>query len=276
MQVGILTAPFGDTTLDKVIQFAHAEGFGALEIACGPGSKHIDPTTITDAEIDAIKGQLAGTDVQISSLAFYTDVVNPATRASQAQVFKKVVDTASKLDVDVICTLAGMPVEGKDRFATIREDCKAAFPPLVEYAADKGINVCLENWFATNIQNLAHFEAMFEAVPHETFGLNYDPSHLVHQEIDYLRAVDHFKDRIFHTHAKDCEIRYWERSWIGTLNGGWWRYVIPGYGLIDWGIYIAQLKRCGFDGVLSIEHEDGALGREEGFRKGLAHLKQFA
>ena len=92
----------------------------------------------------------------------------------------------------------------------------------------------------------------------------------------YLKAVDVFKDRIFHTHAKDTEIRYDQRAWIGVLNSGWWRYVVPGYGLINWGIYIARLKRAGYDGVLSIEHEDGALGREQGMEKGLAHLKQFA
>lgn len=276
MQVGFLTAPFGGESLENVVHFARNAGFDALEVASGPGSKHVDPTQLTDAEVERIKSLFAESGLAISSLAWYSDLVKPETREAQGQVFRQVVDAASKLGTGIVCTLAGMPVEGKDRFKTIAEDCKPAFTPLLKYAADKGIKVCLENWFATNIQNLPHFEAMFEAVPAENFGLNYDPSHLVHQEIDYLKAVDVFKERIFHTHAKDTEIRYDQRAWIGVLNPGWWRYVIPGFGLIDWGIYIARLRRAGYDGVLSIEHEDGTLGREQGMEKGLAHLKQFA
>jgi len=68
-----------------------------------------------------------------------------------------------------------------------------------------------------------------------------------------------------------------KKAYLGSQSGrGWWRYVIPGYGEINWGVYIARLKDNGFDGVLSIEHEDRALGREEGFLKALEHLSQFA
>jgi len=101
-------------------------------------------------------------------------------------------------------------------------------------------------------------------VPDDNFGLNFDPSHLVWQGIDYLQAVEVFAKRIFHTHAKDTEIVQHKLRWLGCLEGGWWRY------------YIARLRRNGYDGILSIEHEDSALGREEGFIKGLQHLRQFA
>ncbi len=169
-----------------------------------------------------------------------------------------------------------MPAAGKDRFQTIEDDCKEVFTgPLVEYAGERGIKIALENWFATNLQNLAHFDRMFQVIPHENFGLNYDPSHLVHQEIDYLKAVHHFKDRIFHTHAKDTEIRYWERSWIGTLNPGWWRYVIPATASIDWGVYFAQLRRTGYNNVVSRARGRRARARRR-YGKGLAYLRQFA
>lgn len=275
MHVGFLTAPFGGDSLESVVAFAARAGFASLEVASGPGSKHLDPTTFSSADAERIKKLFADNKIQISSLAWYTDLVNPATREEQAKTFRKLVDAAKALDVDIVCTLAGMPVQGKDRFKTIAEDGKAAFTPLVEYAADNGIKVCLENWFATNIQNLLHFDAIFTAIPHENFGLNFDPSHLVHQEIDYLRAVDEFKSRIFHSHAKDTEVRRYLRDRIGSLNGGWWRYVIPGTGVIDWGEYMAHLRVAGYDGVLSIEHEDGLVGREQGMEMGLRHLNQF-
>jgi sugar phosphate isomerase/epimerase len=275
MQVGFLTAPFGGEPLEKVVEFAAKAGFDCLEVASGPGSKHFDFTAASDADIAGVRRLFDDHSLRISSLAWYTDLVAPATRQERAGQFRQLVDAAVKLGVDVVCTLGGMPVEGKDRFATIEEDCRAAFTPLVEYAGEKGVKVALENWFATNLQNLAHFQRMFEVIPHANYGLNFDPSHLVHQEIDYLKAVDHFKDRIFHTHAKDTEIRYYQRAWIGTLNGGWWRYVVPGTGVIDWGQYIAHLRFAGYDGVLSIEHEDGKVGREQGMEIGLRHLKQF-
>lgn len=276
MQVGILTGPFRNESLEHVIEFAGANDFDALEVASGPGSTHLDQTNLTDARVSEIKKLLEANKVEISSLAWYTNMTAPEGREETAENFRLLIDAAEKLGVGVVCTLAGMPVPGKDKFKTIQEDAAEVFPPLVEYAASKGIKVALENWFATNIQGLAHFDKMFEVVPHENFGLNYDPSHLLHQGIDYIGAVEKFKTRIFHTHAKDTEVRDDKLAYLGNQMGGWWRYVIPGLGRVKWGEYIAALRRVGYNGVLSIEHEDGALGREEGFIKGKNYLRLFA
>ncbi len=276
MQIGFLTAPFRNETLERVIEFAGANGFQALEVASAPGGGHIDFANLTDARTAEIKGLLQKHSVRISSLAWYTNMTDVAKRDENARNFRLLIDAAQKLDVEVVCTLAGMPVEGKDKIKTIEEDCSAVFTPLVEYAASKGIKIALENWFATCLQGLAHFDRMFEVVPHENFGLNFDPSHLVHQQIDYIAAVERYANRIFHTHAKDTEIREDKLRYLGNQMGGWWRYVIPGFGRVRWGEYIACLRRNGYNGVLSIEHEDGAMGREEGFIKGKNYLSLFA
>lgn len=276
MQVGILTSPFGGEPLENVIAFAGANGFDALEVSSGPGSRHIDITSLTDARVGEIKKLLEANRLEISSLAWYTNMTAVQGREETAKNFRLLVDSAEKLGVGVVCTLAGMPVEGKDKFKTIEEDASVVFPPLVEYAASKGIKVALENWFATSIQGLAHFDKMFQVVPHENFGLNFDPSHLMWQGIDYCAAVDRFAKRIFHTHAKDTEVREDKLAYLGNQERGWWRYVIPGFGRVKWGEYIAALRRNGYNGVLSIEHEDGALGREEGFIKGKNYLRLFA
>ena len=276
MQVGMLTGPFRNESLEEVIAFAGANGFDALEVSSGPGARHIDITNLPDSRVSDIKKLLEANKLVISSLAWYTNMTNAEGREETAKNFRLLVDCAGKLGVGVVCTLAGMPVAGKDKFKTIEEDAAVVFPPLVEYAASKGIKVALENWYATNIQGLAHFDKMFEAVPHENFGLNFDPSHLIWQGIDYCAAVDRFAKRIFHTHAKDTEVRDDKLAYLGNQMGGWWRYVIPGFGRIKWGEYIAALRRNGYNGVLSIEHEDGVLGREEGFIKGKNYLKMFA
>lgn len=274
MQVGILTSPFRNETLDHVIEFAGKNGIDALEVASGPGARHLDITSLSDARVSEIKKLLEVNGVEISSLAWYTDMTAP-NREETAKNFRLLVDAAEKLGVGVVCTLAGMPVEGKNKLKTIQEDCSVVFPPLAEYAASKGINIALENWFATCLQGLAEFDMMFEAVPNENFGLNYDPSHLMWQGIDYIGAVERFGSRIFHTHAKDTEIREDKLRYLGSLAGGWWCYVIPGFGRVKWGEYITALRKVKYDGVISIEHEDSNFSVEEGFIKGKNYLRLF-
>ena len=276
MQVGILTAPFRQEPLEDIIAFAGQNGIDALEVASEPGSKQIDPTNFSGDRAAQIKKALESNNVVISSLAWYTNMTDTAKRDQTAKNFRLLVDAAEKLDVDVVCALAGMPVEGKNKLKTIEEDCSAVFPPLVEYAASKGIKIALENWFATCLQGLAQFDRMFQVVPNDNFGLNFDPSHLLWQGIDYIAAVERFAERIFHTHAKDTEVRDDKLAYLGNQESGWWRYVIPGLGRVKWGEYIAALRRNGYNGVLSIEHEDSAIGREEGFIKGKNYLKIFA
>lgn len=277
MEIGILTAPFAGEPLEVVAAFAGEHGFAALEVVAGPGSKHVDITNFTQADAERVLELMERRALRISSLAFYTNTTpaDPQERAQVIEHLKKAVDAAKLLDVDVVCTLGGMPVPGKDKFKTIEEDCKQVFPPALEYAGERGVKIALENWYATNMQGLEHWKCMFETVPHENFGLNFDPSHLIWQGIDYIAAVHHFGKRIFHTHAKDTEIREDRLRWLGNQAHGWWRYVIPGFGAVRWGEYIGALRAVGYDGVLSIEHEDSAFGREEGFLAGKRYLTQF-
>jgi sugar phosphate isomerase/epimerase len=234
----------------------------------------LDVSTLTQADADRIRKLLAANNVTISSLAWYTNMTAPDRDAVNAS-FQKLIDCAVMLGVDVVCTLAGMPVEGKTKLKTIEEDCSQVFPPILQYARSRNVKVALENWFATCLQGLAEFDRMFEVIPDENFGLNFDPSHLLWQGIDYIAAVHRFSGRIFHTHAKDTEVRAERLAYLGNQAGGWWRYVIPGFGQVSWGEYIAALRRAGYDGVLSIEHEDGTFPAEEGFIKGKNYLRTY-
>jgi sugar phosphate isomerase/epimerase len=125
------------------------------------------------------------------------------------------------------------------------------------------------------LQGIDTLECLFETIPDDNFGLNYDPSHLYHQDCDHLAPVSMFGKRIFHTHAKDTLVDKAKRARVGIHASGWWRYVIPGFGNINWGEYITHLRMNGYNGVLSIEHEDDTQSREEGFRRGAWHLEQF-
>jgi sugar phosphate isomerase/epimerase len=276
MQIGILTARFNadEWPLDRIITWAGQNGIDCLEVAV-PG--HLDP-----AELLAEKGQpalnkkLKSAGVRISSLARYATQINdpdPAVRDEQAKALVATIQAAESLGVDTVCVLAGLPAPGKTKMQTIREDLPAVFAPILAEAAKRGVRIAMENWFRTNIQHLEHWKAIFEVLPQENFGLNFDPSHLLWQGIDYLGAVEEFADRIFHTHAKDCAIDDAVLQRLGVLAGGWWRYTIPGTGRVAWGEYLGKLREVGFDGAVSIEHEDRTLGAEEGFRMGAAYLR---
>ena len=274
MQVGMLTAPFGRDDLDTVVGFASCAGFDALEVAVG--TAHCDLSGRFDA--GKLKGTAEEAGLRISSLAAYVDVTagDAGERKSNRATIDKSLRVCEKMDVDVLCLMAGRPPEGMSREDCIRDMAAPYFKTVCKKAADKGIKLAMENWFATNIQHLGHWDMIFDLVPDSNFGLNFDPSHLYWQDIDYLLAVERYADRIFHTHAKDTEIVAHKKAFVGSQVGGWWRYVIPGLGDIDWGVYCARLRNNGFNGVLSIEHEDSAVGREEGFRLGAAFLRQFA
>lgn len=275
MKVGMLTAPFRDEDLDAVMQFAGDVDIQALEIMAHPGSNHIDPATMSAKQLDRIRDRAGDLDLEISALAYYTNIADPKHVKDVQGHAKKTIDAAARLGVSTVCMLAGMPVEGMTKIDTIRKVLPKAFKPILEHARKRGVNIALENWFATCLQGIDTFEVLFEAIPDENFGLNYDPSHLYHQECDYFLPVSMFPSRIFHCHAKDTYVDRAMRARVGVYGQGWWRYAIPGGGNIDWGQYITHLRIHGYDFVLSIEHEDGTQSREDGFYRGARYLEQF-
>lgn len=278
MQVGILTAPFRNETMDVLARFAGEAGADAVEIDVRPGCRHLCVDFDDAAARDAI-AQVRDAGVAVSALACYTNISDgdEAARAGNQAALKRAVEMAAANDIEVVCCLAGLPAGALSREDTITRIAAPFYREFAARAADLGVKLAMENWFATNIMHLDHWKQIFEEVPAENFGLNFDPSHLLWQGIDYLKAVEVFKHRIFHVHAKDTEVLAHKLAWLGNQSGrGWWRYCIPGYGEINWGVFIARLRDNGYNGVLSIEHEDRALGREEGFIKGINYLKVFA
>jgi len=275
MHVGLLTAPFRNKkTFAEIAEWAAAAGFKALEVVTGPGG-HIDPADVLKDGGAEVKKVLADTGLAISSLAFYSSFNKGDGPEAYSEVMRDVLAAAEAVGTDCVCTLVGFPEEGKSKEKTIRESAPAVFEPLAAEAEKRGVRIAFENWFATNLQNMECFRAVTEALPQPNVGFNFDPSHLQWQGIDVQAAVEEVKDRIFHTHAKDVTISQKRLARLGCLDGGWWQYSIPGSGDVKWGEYIRTLRQAGYDGVLSIEHEDGAVGVEEGFEKGLRFLSTY-
>lgn len=276
MEIGMLTTPLANYSLEEVCELIEDSFIDSLEIPAHPGSPHIDAARLTKSRQTAIRNLLEETMLSISSLCYYTcDLTIPAKTKTAQATAKKIIDAAAALEVPVVCMLTGFAAPGMSKLETIEKVLPKVFRPIVDHAEKKGVKIAVENWFQTCLQGLDTFEALFQAIPDAHFGLNYDPSHLVHQGIDHLAPLTLFKERIFHTHAKDTLIDYSERARRGIYADGWWRYVIPGFGCINWGEYVGHLRRIGYDGVLSIEHEDSSLDEIGGFFFASNHLASY-
>jgi sugar phosphate isomerase/epimerase len=283
MRLGLLTAAFPDTPLTEVADWAAANGFSMLEVACWPradgpsrryaGVSHIDCAKLTDDSAKELVGDLAERGIEISGLGYYPNPLSPDLehRAAVIAHVRTVIEAAAKLGVPVVNTFIG---NDKDRplqenFAEFQK----VWPDLVRHAADHGVKIAIENcpmifsydeWPGGN--NLMHapatwrdvFGAIDEIDDAATLGLNLDPSHLVWQMIDYERVVREFGSRIYHVHAKDMEI---DRDGLydrGVLSAGigWQVPRLPGLGEIRWDRFIAALYRTGYDYAVVVEHED--------------------
>ncbi len=276
MDIGMLTTPLSNYSLEQICELMEDSCIDALEVPAHPGSPHIDAAKLGKKRAAEILMFLDEYMLSISSLAYYTcDLTDPTKYRKAQTVAKKVIDAAAMLEVPVVCMLAGFPAPGMSKLETIEKVLPGAFKPILAHAQKKGVKIALENWYQTCLQGMDTFDALFEAIPDENFGLNYDPSHLVHQGCDHLAPIGRFRERIFHTHAKDTLIDYAERAHRGIYAEGWWRYVIPGYGCINWGEYVGTLRRYGYDGVMSIEHEDASFDPIGGFFFGSNHLAGF-
>jgi sugar phosphate isomerase/epimerase len=276
MKLGLLTAAFPSLSLEQIAHWAHNHGFEALEIAVWPsgegerrryaGVSHINVESFDPA---AVRDLLRMYNLEISSLAYYPNNLDPdpAARKAANEHLMRVIEAAERLEVGVVGTFVGR--DQNRSVADNLDDFKRVWPPLVRFARDHNVKIAIENcpmifsgdeW--PGGRNLAYSPAlwrqMFELIPDENFGLNFDPSHLVWQMIDYSRAVRDFASRIFHVHAKDMEVDrdgLYEHG-VMSLGVGWQVPRLPGLGEVRWDRFISALYAAGYDWVVSIEHED--------------------
>jgi len=292
MKLGLMTAALGGMDLDGVAGWAAAEGFQTLEVACWPmvtgdrrryaGVGHIDVDALDAGGVTAIRRSLAAGGLEISSLAYYPNNLDPdtAVRSAAHEHLRKVIIAAEQLGVSLVGTFIGRDPNRSvaDNLAEVAK----VWPDLVTFAGQHGVTIVIENCpmiFSPDEwpggKNLAYSPAiwrrLFEIVDADNFGLNLDPSHLVWQFIDYERAVREFGPRIHHVHAKDMEIDrdgLFEHGVMAT-GIGWQIPRLPGLGEIRWDRFIAALYAVGYQGAISIEHEDRSFeGSEELVKRG--------
>jgi len=283
VKLGLMTAAFPDLTLEQVAEWSAANGFEMLEVACWPSGRgerrryagvcHIDVEAL---DADAVRERIARHGLEISSLAYYPNNLDPDPdeRAAANEHLRRVIDAAQALGVGIVGTFVG-----KDQWKSVPDNFevfRAVWPGLVDYAAERGVRIAIENcpmifsydeWpGGINLASTpAAWDEMFSIVDSPSFGLNLDPSHLVWLQIDYERVVRDYAAKIFHVHAKDMEIDRdgLYRNGTISLGMGWQVPRLPGLGEVRWDRFLAALYRAGYDFVVSIEHEDRAFEATE-------------
>ena len=279
------------STLDQVTDWAADHGFTDLE--CGP---------MLPLDRAAYERVLAAGRIDITALIYCRNYLSTDAEeaANHLAELKKRIEFAGALGIDKVVTSTGIDKtieEGiydrdpnvKDRGNMIRripvrslDRVVDLFGPLLELAEKNNVRLCFEN--CPLMGNIAISPVMwrriFERLDSDKLGIAYDPSHLVWEMVDPYAPIDEFKDRIFHVHAKDAAIDREQLAQTGILTDfSWWSYRIPGRGELDWKKLLGMLKANGYDGTISLEHEDVAYegtleAVENGLLDGKAYLEQ--
>lgn len=289
MELGLYHSCFMEWPLEPLYRWMQEKGYRYVEIHGGPRYTDIVWADIASGRDKAIRklGERYGieiVDIMYGGLNFLSPEIQ--TRKAAQEYAAMLINAAYYLEVPSISVFTGRnPLLGlEDNLLEL----PAAMAPVLELAEKRGIRVALENcpmahhWPPQyNIAiNPVLWREIFSAIPTHVLGLNFDPSHLVWQGIDYVAAVNTFADRIVVAQAKDSEILPHVQREEGVLGTNFWRHRIPGQGEVNWNRFIAALIEAHYQGPLVIEHEDPFYdGSTEAVEAGLdltrSNLLQF-
>jgi sugar phosphate isomerase/epimerase len=303
MKLGFVSAILPELPLDEVLAFAGSEGFCCVELMCWPkgraerryaGVTHVDVAGFDERSAERVRLLLERHGVTVSALGYYPNPLAPDPAEAQVYVehLRCVIRSARLLGVGQVNTFVG-------RDWTKSLDAQwprflETWRPLVEYAEQREVRVAIENCpmlFSSDEwpggKNLATSPAiwrrMFADIPSASFGLNFDPSHFVWQQMDYLKPLREFRERIFHVHAKDARVDRERLDDVGVLACPleFHRPKLPGLGDVDWGRFLSVLSDTGYGGPVCVEVEDrayeGSLDtRKQALRQSLRYLQGFA
>ena len=306
MKIGMVTDSLGSLSFEGVLDAAAELGLDCVEFATGNWSSapHIDIDVLLRSKParDRFTAALRDRKLAISALTCNGNSLHPGKSGrDHERVVRKTIELAPMIGVDRVVMMSGCPGAPGDKYPNW---ITVAWPPetamileyqwnevlipywkqLAAFAKSKRIHrLCLELHGGQNVYNVRTLLKLREAVG-PLVGVNFDPSHLMWMGADPVAAVEALGPAIYHVHAKDTKIEARNaalNSRIETLPSAQaldraWNYVTLGYGHGEdfWRAFCLALRRAGYDGVLSIEHEDMALSPMEGMRKSVDLLRR--
>jgi sugar phosphate isomerase/epimerase len=281
MKIGFVSAILPEYSLEQVLSFADEAGFSSVELMCWPpgraerryaGVTHLDVTNLDADVLRHVQDLTSVRGVAISGLGYYPNPLASDRAEAEAAIahLHTVIDAAAELGVGVVNSFVG-----RDPWLSVDANWPRfleVWRPLVRHADDRGVRIGIENcpmlftgdeW--PGGKNLATTPAiwrrMFEDIPSPNFGLNFDPSHFIWQQMDYVAPLAEFASRLVHVHAKDARIDRAGLDDHGVLSYPklWHTPKIPGQGDVRWGAFLGALADTGYDGHVAIEVEDRAF-----------------
>ena len=309
MKIGVFTVLMSDQPFQKVVEYLSRLGVEAVELGCGgyPGNAHCNSEDLLadPSKIDALMATLADNDLELSALSMHGNPVHPNKEIAEQYVKdeRNAMLLAEKLGVDTVISFSGCP--GDHEGAKYPNWVTCAWPPdypeilkwqwdevlipywkeSVQFARDHGITkIGLEMHPGFAVYNPETVLRLRDAVGPEV-GANFDPSHLFWQGIDAPTAIRELgkAGALHHFHAKDTRVDPNNTRLNGVLDtkpytdeiNRSWIFRSLGYGnsFEVWKDMISELRLAGYDGVLSIEHEDSLMSPSEGLEKGIDLLK---
>ena len=290
MKLGFFSIGLSPMSPDEIIRWGAQAGFASVELGCWPleakrgfNGTQLDVTQITRERAMELLTLSKQRRLSITCLNYSDNNLahDPAQQNANLNHLLRVIEVANWLAVDTVCTFIG-----RDETKTINENITLAgqvFRPILDYAKSKNVRVCVENcpmpgWQQEGmLGNVAHspdvWDRLFQVLPDDNFGLNFDPAHAYWLDIDPARAAREYGHKIFDAHAKDLEIvreQRYRKSILDTVNNVWRIARVPGRGEIDMVAFIQGLRAGGYDGALNIELEDPDwLGSPERVQAGM-------
>jgi DNA-(apurinic or apyrimidinic site) lyase len=308
VDVGVLTAALGDDPLDETLSYLADIGVDAVELGCGgfPGQAHVDRERLLD-EADAradLRAELDEHGLRVSALAVHNNPLHPdEERAATADTeLRETIRLADELGVGTVTCFSGLPAGGPndevpnwitapwpsehaDAHAYQWEVATDYWSDLAAVAADHGVDIAVEMHPNMLVYEPTGLLRLREAT-NERVGANFDPSHLYWQGIDVTAAIRALgeRDAIHHVHAKDTKVYDANADVKGVLDTAdyteesdrsWlFRTVGYGHGETHWKDVVSTLRMVGYDGALSIEHEDSLTSSREGLEKAVDLLQR--
>jgi len=309
MKIGLFLVILNSMKLEEALDYVASLGVQTVELGAGAyaGTAHCDPEALlaSDRKVKELLKAVSSRGLQISALTVAGNAIHPNRKIAAAHDadFRKCVRLAQRLGVEVVITFSGCPGGSPndqqpnwvtcpwppDYLDILEYQWKEVVVPYwtetAQFAQQHGVNkIALEmhpGFVVYNPETLLKLRA--SAGP--AIGANFDPSHLFWQGIDPCAAVRALKGAIWHVHAKDTRVQQWNATVNGVLDtkhyrdelSRAWIFRAVGFGNPRWFWcdFVSTLRMVGYDGPLSVEHEDSLMTSREGLEKAIRFLREI-
>ncbi|MDH5610765.1 MAG: sugar phosphate isomerase/epimerase [Cyclobacteriaceae bacterium] len=302
MKLGFVSAILPEMSLEEVLKTAAETGYDCVEVMCWPlgkaerryaGVTHLDVDAFDEKKAAEIHALTSRYGVSISALGYYPNPLSPNETEAKAarEHIIRLIDAAALLGLSTVNSFVG-----RDWKKSVEENWPtflSVWQPIIAHAQSKGIRIGIENcpmvftadeWPGGKnlLTTPAIWKKAFHDIPGDHFGLNFDPSHFIWQQMDYVKAIGEFGHKFYHVHAKDVRLDTDRLNEVGIMGhpNAYHTPKLPGMGDVNWGRFFSALTDTGYDGPVCVEVEDrsfeGSLDKRlQSLRISHNYLRQF-